>query len=109
MFAFGSVSAFKRTLLPSYSNKFSYDTSLRREAWIRMQNYLHLIRRLRRHLPLRSKGKADAEFRINIHQRNNGLSCFPSRRAARESGMRLKSATSEWGFRSGSSWRIGTK
>ena len=53
MFAFSFVSAFKRTLPPSYSNKFSYDTSLRREAnpvtdeavnEFKIQNYLHLIR-----------------------------------------------------------------
>ena len=41
-------------------------------AECRMQNYLHLIRRLRRHLPLRSKGKAAqaameaVEFRDNL-------------------------------------------
>ena len=43
MLAFNFVSAFKRTLPPSYSNKFSYDTSLRREAWIRMQNQPSLL------------------------------------------------------------------
>ena len=34
------------------------------EVVLGIQNYLHLIRRLRRHLPLQSKGKADAECRI---------------------------------------------
>ena len=80
MFAFGSVSAFKRTLLPSYSKVFSYATSLRREAWSRIENAECEIVYTSSTAsgPPSPTGKADAEFRIIYTSSVGFAATFPS-------------------------------
>ena len=48
-------------------------------------------------------------FSLFCTYKNKGRSCLPDRVASRQSGRAVKSATKEWGLRSGSSCRIGTK